>query len=126
MLVAGSLTHLPFRDRAFRQIVCSEVIEHVPRDEVHLAEFHRVLTPGGTLVLGTPDYSSWIWNAIKWIYGFYCPGGYADEHINHYTEKGLRAELEANGFIVDDLNKICRSEMIFRAIKASVCGESAT
>ena len=120
MLVAGSLTHLPFRDGAFRQIVCSEVIEHVPRDEVHLAEFHRVLTPGGTLVLGTPDYSSWIRNAVEWIYGFCCPGGYADEHINHYTEKGLRAELEANGFIVDDPNKICRSEMIFRAIKASV------
>lgn len=117
MLVAGSLTHLPFRDGAFRQMVCSEVIEHVPREQVRLSEFHRVLVPGGTLVLSTPDYSSWIWKTIERIYGFACPGGYASEHVNHYTEKGLRRELEANGFIVDDLNKICRSEMIFRAIK---------
>ena len=120
MLVAGSLTHLPFREGAFRQMVCSEVIEHVPRDQVRLSEFHRVLVPGGTLVLGTPDYSSWVWNAIEWIYGFCCPRGYANEHINHYTEKGLRRELEANGFIIDDLKKICRSEMVFRATKTSV------
>lgn len=118
MLAAGTLSALPFRTASFRQLVCSEVIEHVPKSEVLLSEFHRVLEPGGTLVLGTPDYSSRIWRAIEWVYGLVIPGGYADEHINHYTKDGLRRELEANGFLVQDLRTICRSEMIFKAVRA--------
>jgi SAM-dependent methyltransferase len=117
MLLASSLSHLPFRDRSFNQVVCSEVIEHVPRDRVNLSEFRRVLAPGGTLVLGTPDYSSRIWTTIERVYGTVCPGGYAHEHINHYTEEGLRRELEDCGFRVDGVKKICRSEMIFKAVR---------
>jgi dolichol-phosphate mannosyltransferase len=117
MLLASSLSHLPFRDRSFNQVVCSEVIEHVPRDRVNLSEFRRVLAPGGTLVLGTPDYSSRIWTTIERVYGTVCPGGYAHEHINHYTEEGLRRELEDCGFRVDVVKKICRSEMIFKAVR---------
>jgi dolichol-phosphate mannosyltransferase len=117
MLLASSLTRLPFRDGSFQQVVCSEVIEHVPRDRVNLSEFRRVLAPGGTLVLGTPDYSSRIWTTIERVYGTVCPGGYAGEHINHYTEDGLREELEDCGFRVDAVKKICRSEMIFKAVR---------
>jgi dolichol-phosphate mannosyltransferase len=117
MLLASGLTRLPFRDRSFRQLVCSEVIEHVPRDRVSLSEFRRVLAPGGTLVLGTPDYSSRIWTTLERLYGAVCPGGYAHEHINHYTEDGLRKELEDCGFRVDAVKKICRSEMIFKAVR---------
>lgn len=35
-------------------VLCSEVLEHVPRPEAALAEFHRVLRPAGTLILSTP------------------------------------------------------------------------
>src|SRR5437016_8336658 len=55
-LVQGSLSELPFADQAFDTVICSEVIEHIPRDQIELTDMVRVLAPGGRLVLGTPDY----------------------------------------------------------------------
>lgn len=44
----------PFPDGAFDTAVCSDVIEHVREPEALLAEIHRLLRPGGVLVLTTP------------------------------------------------------------------------
>jgi cellulose synthase/poly-beta-1,6-N-acetylglucosamine synthase-like glycosyltransferase len=33
-------------------------------------EMVRVLAPGGVLILGTPDYSRWIWRVIERVYGW--------------------------------------------------------
>lgn len=50
----ASCEAIPFPDHSFNAVVCSDVIEHV-RDEVPvLAEFRRVLAPGGFLILTTP------------------------------------------------------------------------
>jgi dolichol-phosphate mannosyltransferase len=116
-LLAGSLDALPFADGAFSKVICSEVIEHVPREKVRLSEFHRVLEPGGLLVLGTPDYSSWIWRQLERVYRWVHPGGYADEHINPYTRESLARELERTGFDIEEVGFIWRSEMIFKARK---------
>ena len=61
-------------------------------------------------MIGTPDYSSWIWVTLEKIHGWVFPGGYADEHINPYTEDSLRKELEESGFVMNNLSKICRAE----------------
>jgi hypothetical protein len=53
------------------------------------------LRPGGILVLGTPDYGTWQWNILEWIYARVAPGAYADEHVTHYTEATLREALAA-------------------------------
>jgi SAM-dependent methyltransferase len=45
---------LPFADKVFDCVICSEVIEHVQRPERLLAEMQRVLTPTGRFVLTTP------------------------------------------------------------------------
>jgi glycosyltransferase involved in cell wall biosynthesis len=116
-LLAGSLDALPFADGTFSKVICSEVIEHVPREKVKLSEFHRVLETGGVLVLGTPDYSSFLWRQLERVYRWVHPGGYADEHINPYTRESLARELESEGFDIVDLGFIWRSEMIFKARK---------
>ena len=79
----------------------------------------RVLAPGGMLVLGTPDYSRWIWRALEGAYKKVFPQGYATEHINRYTRTTLRQEIERMGLTVLDLQYVGASEMIFRAIKAA-------
>ena len=49
------------RDESFPCVLCSQVIEHVPKESPILDELCRVLQPGGRLVLGTPDYANWQW-----------------------------------------------------------------
>jgi len=53
--VVGDVTALPFHDARFDYVICTEVIEHTLRPEVAVRELARVLRPGGTLVLTTPN-----------------------------------------------------------------------
>jgi 2-polyprenyl-3-methyl-5-hydroxy-6-metoxy-1,4-benzoquinol methylase len=43
-----------FPDASFDAVVCSDVIEHVDNPESMLREIHRLLVPGGRLVITTP------------------------------------------------------------------------
>ena len=45
---------LPFKGRAFDQVVCLDYLEHVDDDDLTLREISRVLKGGGKLVLITP------------------------------------------------------------------------
>lgn len=116
-LVRGSCEQLPFDDASFDCIINSEVIEHVPDVPEIMAEMWRVLRPGGTLVLGTPDYSRRLWLMLEWIYGKVLPGAYAHEHITHYTAAGLAARLKEMGYEVLDCQYVGFCEMIFKARK---------
>ncbi len=118
-LVHGSIFELPFKDSVFDCVICSEVIEHVPADERVFSELERVLEPGGRLILGTPDYDRWRWRAMEWLYGRLAPGGYADEHITHYSRSNLAAYLVARGFTIDTVEYVGGSEMIFSLRKAT-------
>ncbi|MBN8802083.1 MAG: class I SAM-dependent methyltransferase [Stenotrophomonas acidaminiphila] len=46
---------LPFAAGSFDVVLSFQVIEHVNDDDAYLREAHRLLKPGGTLVLITPD-----------------------------------------------------------------------
>lgn len=75
----------PFSDESFDAVFCSQVFEHVFRPGQFLAEIHRVLRPGGKLLLTAP----FVW----------------DEHeqprdFARYSSFGLRAVLEDAGFEV--------------------------
>ncbi|HYT29152.1 MAG TPA: methyltransferase domain-containing protein [Actinomycetota bacterium] len=123
-LVQASLSDLPFPDGTFDCVICSEVIEHIPRDEIDLADMVRVLAPGGILVLGTPDYGRWIWRFLEGAYKRVFPQGYATEHINQYTRRSLRREIEGLGLTVLDLQYVGASEMIFKAVKPATPGSA--
>jgi dolichol-phosphate mannosyltransferase len=116
-LVQGSMNQLPFGDETFDAVICSEVIEHIPREQIDLTDMVRVLAPGGTLVLGTPDYGRWIWRALEGAYKKIFPQGYATEHINPYTRRELRHEIERMGLTVLDVQYVGASEMIFKAYR---------
>lgn len=116
-LVTGSVFALPFADRSMDCVVCSEVIEHIPADPSIFTELDRVLKPGGLLILGTPDYGTWVWPTIEWFYHRFSPGGYADEHIAHYTRASLRQMIAAMGYRTLEVGAIAASELIFLARK---------
>jgi predicted SAM-dependent methyltransferase len=98
-------------------VISSQVIEHLAYDEILFSEMRRVLRPGGMLILGTPDYATIGWRIIEPTYRFLLPGGYADEHITHYTREKLTEILMRHGFGVEETAYIVRSELIMRCRK---------
>jgi dolichol-phosphate mannosyltransferase len=118
-LVQGSGLALPFPDAAFPCVLCSQVIEHVPKESPILAELVRILEPGGRLVLGTPDYANWEWVVTEKLYGFFAPGAYVDEHIAHYRRDELIRYFTASGFTHEATRYILRGEIILAFRKAA-------
>jgi glycosyltransferase involved in cell wall biosynthesis len=113
-LARGSAFALPFKDASFDCVISSQVIEHLAYDEILFSEMRRVLRPGGMLILGTPDYATIGWRIIEPTYRFLLPGGYADEHITHYTREKLTEILMRHGFGVEETAYVVRSELIMR------------
>ena len=54
-LSVGDLHHIAIRDGAIDVALMNEVLEHVPNDRQALREVHRVLKPGGTLLIFSPN-----------------------------------------------------------------------
>jgi ubiquinone/menaquinone biosynthesis C-methylase UbiE len=54
-LLQGDAEHLPFRDRAWERVYCSEVLEHLPSPAAALAEMHRIVVRGGVAVVSVPN-----------------------------------------------------------------------
>ena len=120
-LANASIFDLPFSDAAFDCVICSEVIEHIVASDVPFLEMRRVLKDGGRLILGTPDYGRLSWRIIESLYHRLIPGGYADEHITHYSKEELVRFVEELGFVFTDIEYVLGSEMILLFIK----GETA-
>ncbi len=53
--VTADCTKLPFEADQFDVVVSFETLEHLSEHELMLAEFRRVLQPGGFLILSSPD-----------------------------------------------------------------------
>jgi len=92
-LVAGAQP-LPFRDAAFDALFAGELIEHLPDPRPGVAEFRRVLRPGGTLILTTPNRRR-LANVVD---GSERP--YSPDHLSELSYDEVRSLLAAEGFEV--------------------------
>ncbi len=52
---ASDGTSLPFRNHCFDTVICFEVVEHLSNQQALLQEAARVLSPGGFLMISTPN-----------------------------------------------------------------------
>ena len=53
--VVGDVERLPFRDGVFDAVVCDDTVEHLPDDLEGMRELRRVVSPGGRVVVATPN-----------------------------------------------------------------------
>lgn len=83
--VQGHGTELPFIDQTFDLVFCTEVMEHVAEPKRMLQEIHRVLKPGGHLILTTP---------------FLVPVHEAPYDFYRYTPYGLQHLLKQASFCI--------------------------
>jgi SAM-dependent methyltransferase len=68
-------TLLPFADDSFDLVICIQAFQYMPSPEHAVAEFHRVLRPGGTALVSS-------------VFGYW----YLRSHFEaRYTEQALRA-----------------------------------
>ena len=111
---------LPFADNSFDFAVYTDVIEHHPFSPKRvLAEIHRVLVPGGRLILATPNHAS-LYNRVNLLFGasvndnfdyFFNTSAEAqtyDGHHREFTRAEIRSALQQTGFrilecrVIDD------------------------
>lgn len=62
---------LPYVDASFDLVTCTEVIEHLEHYRSTLREIYRVLRPGGTLVITTPNILNMSSRVRFLLVGFY-------------------------------------------------------
>ena len=91
-LVQGDIAALPFRDGAFDAVVSLDVIVHLPRgaEGAALAEFARVVKPGGLLVVRA--------SALDALHSRH--SDFAQER-QRFTRSRLVQAVEAAGFAVE-------------------------
>ena len=102
----------PYPDEHFSTVLCCELIEHLAGDPMHMmSEVNRILRPGGTFVLTTPNIGSF--RAIGAILLGYHPGFFPAyirpakngeepdaRHNREYTPKEIVRLLIDSGFEV--------------------------
>ena len=97
--VNASAVLLPFRDNVFELVVCTEVIEHLPRKftEACISEVYRILKKGGTAVFSTPNIA-YLYNRLRFLFKGELMGFEHEEHVQFFNYGRLRSMLEKAGF----------------------------
>ena len=92
-LACGDGSSLPFADNSFDVITAQHVIEHLPDAGTALAQWRRVLRPGGTLLVVTPNAR------------FVDPSVFDDPtHRQLFDRRELNSLMQKSGLIV---NRVC-------------------
>jgi SAM-dependent methyltransferase len=101
---------LPVADGAADVVIMSELIEHLVDPDGAVAEVRRVLRPGGSLLLSTPNLAAWYNRgllalgiqpvfsevSLRGVYGR--PGRVVAGHLRLFTRRALTGFLAASGF----------------------------
>lgn len=93
--VVADATHLPFKNGSFSQVICSEVLEHLPDDRLALREIATMIKPGGSLILTFPHR--------------HCYFAGDDRFVNHYRRFEMiemKANLEDVGLKTVEIQKV--------------------
>jgi len=83
---------LPFADATFDLVTTLDVIEHIGDDVGALRELHRVLRPGGRLLVAVPAFM-FLWGKQDEV----------SHHHRRYTAKTMRRALTEAGFALPPL-----------------------
>ena len=110
VLRGGVAPGLPVADGVADVVIMSELIEHLVDPDGAIAEVRRVLRPGGSLLLSTPNLAAWYNRgllalgiqpvfsevSLRGVYGR--PGSVVAGHLRLFTRRALTEFLASSGF----------------------------
>jgi ubiquinone/menaquinone biosynthesis C-methylase UbiE len=113
---------MPFPDSYFDTIVMAAVIEHLTEPIQVLRNLHRLLAPGGRLIIDTPNIAKWT-RRIKLAFGHFPSTASIDEGLLCYdrrTPTDLYDEGHFHYFTFRSLGRLCLERVGFS--RAERCG----
>lgn len=108
-LLVDDITHSALPSGSFDLILCSEVVEHIADSKAAIGEMRRLLKPGGTLVLSTPQRFStlelvariaFLPGIVNIVRAVYQEPVLEMGHINLMTSGEVTRQLEEAGFAI--------------------------
>ena len=91
-LVQADARFLPFRSNSFGLILCSEVLEHIHREDQVVNEIHRVLERNGIAIVTVPQGEQhWTEEDRR------------EGHLRRYSRMHLARIFESTGFEIENL-----------------------
>ena len=112
-VLAGDLSAPQLDQSSFEVITMRQSLEHVHDPREVLRQAHRLLVPGGTLLVWVPNFDSlaFRWFGPAW-YGLDLP-----RHLVHFTPSTLRRIVAEAGFQVGPLSMVRHSSWLQRSAK---------
>jgi 2-polyprenyl-3-methyl-5-hydroxy-6-metoxy-1,4-benzoquinol methylase len=102
--IVADAHHLPFKSEAFKTILCSEVLEHVPDYWQITEQFSAVLKPQGTVLITVPNRYNFNVALSLAISG---KGIGGQQYDKPPKPKQLISNLRANGFQITKQQNFC-------------------
>ncbi len=104
--IISDIIDIPVEDNSFDNIMCIEVLEHLPHPSKAIKEFSRILKPNGKLILTAPFCSMTHFSPF-----FYCTGFSKYWYEKILTENNFKIiELKFNGnyfdYIIQEIRRL--------------------
>jgi 2-polyprenyl-3-methyl-5-hydroxy-6-metoxy-1,4-benzoquinol methylase len=114
--IAPTLRDAGYPDAYFDQVIIWHVLEHLEDPVATLAEAHRLLAPGGRLIVAVPNFGSWQarWSGPAWFH-LDLP-----RHLYHFPLEALCRLLVQQGFEVDEAHHFSLRQNPFGWIQSAL------
>jgi arsenite methyltransferase len=99
-LAEGTATAIPYDDASFDVAVSTQVLEYVADVPAALAELHRVVRPGGRVLLLDTDWDSVVWRSNDDVRTARVLAAWDEHLVDPHLPRRLGGELRAAGFEV--------------------------
>jgi 2-polyprenyl-3-methyl-5-hydroxy-6-metoxy-1,4-benzoquinol methylase len=115
-VATGALVDGHFEAGQFDVITAWHAFEHFRDPDVVLRECHRILRPGGALIMSMPNIESWQarWAGASWFH-LDLP-----RHLFHYSPSTITALLDAHGFRVERISHYSLEQNPFGLLQSAL------